>query len=125
MAFTNYGYPYMGNYPGYPPPTNYTQPVPAPQMPSNGPDLGTVQTIAQVDQVSIQPGQRRIVMVQNEPVIAVRFADQMGLVSSEYYRLEKFNPSAAPVVPAAEYVTRKEFEEFVASIKAAKKEESE
>lgn len=117
MAFNNYGYPYMGNYPGYPPPTNYTQPVPAPQMPANGPDLVTVQTIAQVDQVSIQPGQRRIVMVQNEPVIAVRFADQMGLVSSEYYRLEKFNPSAAPVVPAAEYVTRKEFEEFVATLK--------
>ena len=124
MGFPQYGYPYGNNYPSYPPPTNYPQPMPL-QMPSNGPELVTVQTINQVEQVSIQPGQRRIVMVQNEPVIAVRSADQMGLASTEYYRLEKFDPAAVCAAPAADYVTRKEFEEFVASMKAAKKEGAE
>lgn len=123
MAFPQYGYPY-NSYPSYPPPTNYPQPMPV-QMPSNGPELVTVQTINQVEQVSIQPGQRRIVMVQNEPVIAVRSADQMGLAATEYYRLEKFDPAAVHAAPAVDYVTRKEFEEFVASMKAAKKEEVE
>lgn len=124
MGFPQYGYPY-NSYPSYPPPTNYPQPMPAVQMPSNGPELVTVQTINQVEQVGIQPGQRRIVMVQNEPVIAVRAADQMGLASTEYYRLEKFDPAAVHAVPVADYVTRKEFEDFVASIKAAKKEDAE
>ena len=83
-----------------------------------GPELVTVQTMGQVEQIGVQPGQRKIVMVQNEPVIAARFADQMGLVTTEYYQLNKFDPAAAAAQPTQEYVTRAEFEQFVASIKA-------
>lgn len=112
-------YPAAGNFPPYPGP--FQQPTAFPGVqPQNAafpasPELATVQTINQVEQVSLQPGQRRIVMVQNEPVIAARFADQMGLVTTEYYRLEKFDPAAN--TPAPEYVTRKEFEDFVSGLK--------
>lgn len=43
-----------------------------------GLDIVTVQTVQQVDQVQVNPAQRRLVMVQNEPVVAMRSADNMG-----------------------------------------------
>lgn len=118
-------YPNMGNYPPYTPQQPYVNTnFPVPNMspvPPTGPELVTVQTVAQVEQVGLQPGQRKIVMVQNEPVIAARSADNMGLVSTEYYHLEKFDPTASASVPVVEYITRKEFDEFVESLKSAKK----
>ena len=59
-------------------------------------------------------------MVQNEPIFALRTADNMGLVTTDYYRFEKVDPGAA--APAADYVTRAEFEKFVASLSDQKKE---
>ena len=108
---------------GYLPPS--VQSIPT--QPS-GMEVIPVQTIQQVEQVQIQPGQRKLVMVQNEPVIASRAADNMGLVTTEYYKLEKFTPGTATPQPT-EYVTRQEFENFVANINKqsarAKKEASE
>lgn len=57
-----------------------------------GLDIVTVQTVQQVDQVQVNPAQRRLVMVQNEPVVAMRSADNMGIVTTEYYQLVKFDP---------------------------------
>jgi hypothetical protein len=88
-----------------------------PQQIQQGSELVTVQTIAQVEQVSLQPGQRKMVMVQNEPIIAARVADQMGLVTTEYYQLQKYTPNSGGTVDASDYITRKEFEDFVASLK--------
>lgn len=87
-----------------------------------GMEVVPVQTIQQVEQVGVQPGQRKLVLVQNEPVIAARSADNMGLTTTEFYRLEKYDPHAAQA-PAqeVEYVTRQEFEDFVASLKPASK----
>jgi hypothetical protein len=94
----------------------YPQQMQQTQQTQQGSELVTVQTIAQVEQVSLQPGQRKMVMVQNEPIIAARVADQMGLVTTEYYQLTKYVPNAG--APAqGDYITRKEFEEFVASLK--------
>ena len=59
-----------------------------------GLDIVTVQTVQQVDQVQVNPTQRRLVMVQNEPVVAMRSADNMGIVTTEYYQLVKFDPMA-------------------------------
>jgi hypothetical protein len=90
-----------------------------PQAQPGGMEVVSVQNVSQVEQISVQPGQRRLVMVQNEPVIAARVADQMGLVSTEYYQLVKFTPttgSAVPVSGDSEFITRKEFNEFVAKI---------
>lgn len=50
-------------------------------------------TIQQVEQIMIQPGQRAWVMVQNEPVFALRTADNMGLIQTDYYKFEKISPN--------------------------------
>lgn len=61
-------------------------------------------------------------MVQNEPIFALRVADQMGLVSTDYYRFEKIDPaSTQPAI--SDYVTRAEFEKFVASLTSTGKKE--
>lgn len=87
-----------------------------PQAKQNGPEWIMAPSIKQVEQVSVQPGQKAWIMVQNAPVFALRTADNMGLVTTDYYRFEKFNPGDS-VEPANDYVTRKEFEDFVASLK--------
>lgn len=82
----------------------------------NGQELVPVQTIEQIEQVQVQPGQRRIVMVQNEPVIAARSADNMGLVTTEYYKLEKFDPNTAiQAGPTPNYITEEQLENRLAA----------
>ena len=95
------------------------QPTPqTAQAPQTGPDWIQVPEIQQVEQVQVQPGAKAWVMVQNQPVFALRIADQMGLVNTSYYRFEKIDPdSMAAVSPAnEEYVTRQEFQQFVESL---------
>lgn len=87
-----------------------------PQAQQNGPEWIMAPSIKQVEQVSVQPGQKAWIMVQNAPVFALRTADNMGLVTTDYYRFEKFSPGDS-AEPANDYVTRKEFEDFVASLK--------
>lgn len=85
-----------------------------------GMEVVPVATLQQVEQIGIQPGQRKMVLVQNEPVIAARSADNMGLVTTEYYRLVKFVPGSGEAQHMDNYVTRKEFDDFVASIQPGK-----
>lgn len=87
----------------------------APQGPQNGPGWIMAQTVKQVEQVSVQPGQKAWIMVQNEPVFALRTADNMGLITTDYYHFEKFDPSAAPVETAPAYVTVEQLEERLAA----------
>jgi hypothetical protein len=108
------GYPQMGAQMGQ---TGFLQPG-MNQYPSgaNAPQSGM--------EVVPVPTIQQVVMVQNEPVIAARYADNMGLVTTEFYRLEKYDPHAVQGEPV-EYVTRKEFEEFVAGLKPKKKGDAE
>lgn len=128
----DYGFynPYFGvgmaqNYPQWQ--GAYNQPMNAqPQgQQMGGMEVIPVQTIQQVEQVSLQPGQRKMVMVQNEPVVAARAADNMGLVTTEYYRLEKFIPGTQAAAPTADYITRQEFNDFVSSLEQTKKTKKE
>lgn len=114
-----YGYDAYGGY-------NQQIMRPRPQMgqPTLQRDPWTiVQTIEQVEQIAVQPGQVAWVMVQNEPVFARREADRMGLITTEYCRFERFDPKAqAALKPVPDYVTREEFERFVAELKGASAE---
>lgn len=80
-----------------------------------------VQMLQQVEQVQVQPGGRKLVMVQNEPVIAMRAADNMGLVTTDYYQLVKFSPNASPPVsePGAKYVTEEQLESRLSALIAS------
>lgn len=79
--------------------------APAQQMTSGqlGMSVGQVATVENVEQIQLQPNERRIVMVQSQPVIAMRSADNMGLVSTRYFQLVEFDPRSAQTETAAEY----------------------
>lgn len=98
-----------------------TAPQMQPQATQSGPDWIMAPSVKQVEQVSVQPGQKAWIMVQNAPVFALRTADNMGLITTEYFKFEKFTPGET-AEPTNDFVTRKEFNEFVASLK---KEETE
>lgn len=122
------GYPY-GNWMGYPgiqqmgsQAPQFGQMQPAQQPQSSGPDWIMAPSIKQVEQVGVQPGQKAWIMVQNEPVFALRTADQMGLVTTAYYRFEKIDPNATETSPSQEYITRQEFDAFVSSLRGDQKE---
>lgn len=128
-----YGMNGMGSIYGYPSPTfpvsgvynglNSQESIGTPGYSANGymgqqsglqgnQELVPVQTVDQVEQVQVQPGQRRIVMVQNEPVIAARIADNMGLVTTQYYQLTPYDPHVvAQSVPEQKYITEEQFDQ--------------
>lgn len=93
-------------------------PQTAPQQPqSAGPAVMQVSTVKQVEQVQVQPGGKALVLVANEPVIAMRMADNMGLTTTDYYHIEKFDPDAAPAAAVAgDVVTRAEFNQTVQTL---------
>lgn len=95
--------------------SNFQNPVQQPGMPT----VMQVSAIKQVEQVTVQPGSKVLVLVANDPVIAMRSADGMGLTTTDYYHIERFDPDAATTVPSAsEFVTRAEFQSFVNSLRA-------
>ena len=114
-----YGYPYM-NAPmnaqmNAQPPFNpnpmqaQANPVPAP---SASPAFLQVGTAKEFDNVTIQPGRQALIMAQNDPYIAFKSADAMGMVTTSLYRLE---PVTADQIsgPVPEYVTRSEFQQTI------------
>jgi len=70
-----------------------------------------VPTVNQVENVGVQPGQKAWIMVQNEPIFALRTADQMGLVQTDYYKFEKWVPTAESA--RSEYVTKDQMEQAI------------
>lgn len=70
-----------------------------------------VQSIEQVESIAVQPNQRAWIMVQNEPVFALRTADGMGLVSTELYKFEKYEK------PKTEYVTASQLADIINKLK--------
>ena len=83
--------------------------------PANNSPWLYVPTAKDVQSVQVQPGQKAWVMVQNDCVFALRSADNMGIVTTDFYRFEKIDAETAN--PQNEYVTRKEWNEFLNSIK--------
>lgn len=81
----------------------------------NGPDWIMVNDIKQVEQVSVPAGGKAWVMLNNAPVFALRTADNMGLITTDYYRFEKYNPATATAEPDSNYVTVDQLEKRLAS----------
>lgn len=96
------GMPFMGQ--------NSSNPVVQP--PQSGPAFLQVGTAKEFDNVTIQPGRQALIMAQNDPYIAFKSADAMGMVTTTLYRLE---PVTADQIngPAPEYVTRSEFQQTI------------
>ncbi len=62
-----------------------------------------VATIEQVEQVQMSPGERKIIIVQNQPVVAMRTADNMGLVDTRFFQLVDYNPHAQKTAIQGEF----------------------
>lgn len=75
-----------------------------------------VSTVKQVEQAPVQPNGKALVLVANEPVIAMRTADSMGLTTTDYYHIERFDPDAAAATPAGNFVTHEELRQAMAAI---------
>lgn len=75
--------------------------------PSAAPAFLQVGTAKEFDSVTIQPGRQALIMAQNDPYIAFKSADAMGMVTTSFYRLE---PVTAEQMngPAVEYATKGE-----------------
>ena len=95
-------------------PFQVSQPTQQLQAQQSGPAVLSVATIKQVEQVPVQPGRQVLVMVQNDPVIAMRTADQMGLVQTDYYHIQRFDPEQA--APSQEYATKTELAQLQAVV---------
>lgn len=98
---------------------NVSSPFQSTQATQNGPGWIMAPTVQSVEQVSVSPGGKSWIMVQNAPIFALRTADQMGLITTEYYRFEKIDPSSVTSTNSSnEYITRHEFEQFVESLRS-------
>ena len=71
-----------------------------------------VNTMEDVERVTVQPNGKAWIMLANEPIFVLKTADGMGLTTTDAYRFEKVSGEKKP-----EYVTREEFNEFVNSLK--------
>lgn len=80
-----------------------------------GPDWIMVNELKQVEQVSVPAGGKAWVMLNNAPVFALRTADNMGLITTDYYRFEKYDPASAQAEPSVSYVTTEQLEERLAA----------
>ena len=117
-----YGYPYM-NAPMNSPMNSQTPFAPNPMQSQPNPVSPTVAspaflqvgTAKEFDNVTIQPGRQALIMAQNDPYIAFKSADAMGMVNTTLYRLEAVTPDQING-PAPEYVTRSEFQQTIQQI---------
>lgn len=95
---------------------NMQSAIQAQQQSNSSPVVMQVPSIKQVEQAPVQPGGKALVLVANEPVIAMRTADNMGLTTTDYYHIEKFDPDAAVPVPAGDFVPRAEFNQTIQTL---------
>lgn len=88
----------------------------APQQSLNGSqsnmDWIRVNTMEDVERVTVQPNGKAWIMLANEPIFVLKTADGMGLTTTDAYRFEKITGGKK-----VEYVTREEFDNFVNSLK--------
>lgn len=57
--------------------------------------------------VSVQPGGKVLVIAQNEPYMAFKNADNMGMVNTTIYRIEQISENESNA-PSQEYATKEE-----------------
>lgn len=91
--------PVMPTQPGpYP---AFQQPMqPAPAVPEF--DWIRVNTLDDVKNITVQPGKKAWIMLQNDPIFVVKAANDMGLATTQAFKFEPYNPQQG-VQQTAEY----------------------
>lgn len=54
-----------------------------------------VNTLDDVKNVSVPPGKKAWIMLQNDPIFVVKAANDMGLATTQAFRFEPYNPQQA------------------------------
>ena len=101
--------PYTSPYMQQPFPQQYT-PTPTPTPQATQPNTPTVlyaSTARDFANVTIQPGRQALIIAQNEPFMAFKSADMMGMVQTSMYRIEPVSEDELNA-PAPEYATKSE-----------------
>ena len=70
-----------------------------------------VASVKDFDSVTIQPGRRALIMAQNEPYIAFKTADAMGMVQTSLYKIEPVTADQM-AQPSTEYATKTELNQL-------------
>ena len=70
-----------------------------------------VASVKDFDTVTIQPGRRALIMAQNEPYIAFKAADAMGMVQTSLYKIEPVTAEQM-AQPSTEYATKSELSQL-------------
>lgn len=87
-----------------------------------------VASVKDFDSVTIQPGRRALIMAQNEPYIAFKTADAMGMVQTSLYKIEPVTADQM-AQPSTEYATKTELNQLqqvvqqILDVMAPKKED--
>lgn len=89
------------------------QQVPAQQQPQQQFDWIRVNTLEDVKNVSVQPGGKAWIMLQNDPVFVVKTADAMGLATTQAFKFEPYNPQQAPVTEYAPLAVVQQLEQQI------------
>lgn len=103
------------------------------QMQQNAPQSDAtyvlpVASVKEFDTVTIQPGRRALLMAQNEPYIAFKAADAMGMVQTSLYKIEPVTADQM-AQPSTEYATKTELNQLqqvvqqILDVMAPKKED--
>lgn len=110
-------------YTGYPAPTpTFTQPQQAPpQAPQQAFEWIRVNTIDDIKNVSVAPNGQAWIMLQNDPVFAVKSADAMGLATTKLFKFAPYSPEEQKA-PEPQYVTIEMYQKMQDQIKAMSNE---
>lgn len=91
------------------------QPAPQAQPEKKDPWI-MVPTLADVDNVSVDRGETKWIMVQSDQIFAVKTANAVGYAPAEYYRFEKIDPAMMlppASAPGGHQLTRQDVEQIV------------
>lgn len=101
------------------------QQMPAPMQPQAAPpvvqpvgdfDFVRVGTIKDIKEAYVERGRRQWFMLQNDPVIAMKFVDNAGITDTKYFKISPFDPESEPVeehdAAGDKYVPMSAFEEL-------------
>lgn len=89
------------------------QPQQAPQQPSTA--VLYAPTHKDFANVGVQPGRQALIIAQNEPYMAFKSADAMGMVQTTMYRIEQVSGDDLDA-PAVEYATKNELAQLQAIV---------
>lgn len=95
--------------------TPVAQPLPQAQPEQKDPWI-MVPTLSDVDKVAVERGETKWIMVQSDPIFAVKTANAMGYAPAEYYRFEQVDPvslTTQPAVSDIQPLTREDVEKIV------------